>query len=298
MKHDLNDLQAFVAVAKANGFTNASRETGLPRATLSRRVTSLENALRVKLIERTSRSFRLTHAGDNLFKHAAQAVDDAVASFSAIFEAGNNPQGLVRFAVAPSVLNLQLDKMVAKYLSTYPDVQIQIDVTNRRVDIYREAYDFAIRAKEAQKSPLDLVVMPLMKVDHYLVASPKWRQRFGDSVEATLRNIPALTVHAEGQEYHWSFNKPDGTVQRLLVHPRLSVGDMHTLKIAAIEGVGITILPDFMAKDALASGDLIALDLDLKPLTNTIHAIHSGHKGMRPVVRHFLDWIATSYRHC
>src|SRR5690606_13580605 len=126
MMHDLNDMRLFVQVAQAGGFAKASRATGVPRATLSRRIIALEDAMRLRLIERTSRSFRLTSAGEAFFERAKAAVDMAEEAFACGADAMGEPVGTVRFAVPQSLLRLGLDKMVQEYLANHPRVSIQI----------------------------------------------------------------------------------------------------------------------------------------------------------------------------
>ena len=291
MQYDLNDLQAFVEVAQANGYANASRKTGVPRATLSRRISSLEQRLGVRLIERSSRSFRLTFAGADVLAKALPAIKGATAVFDDATNEKNEPSGLIRFAVAPSVFKLRLDRMVIDYLTQYPKVKIQIEATDRRIDLLREEFDFAIRAREARNMPLDLVVLPLLKVEHHLVVSPLLKDRVRETVAATLDEIPALAIYHEARIQSWLLHDNQGKAQHVTIKPRLCVGDMYALKAAAAAGLGITLLPDLIARDALLKGDLLSLVLDLHPPAGQIHAIHSGQKGMRSVVRHFLNWL-------
>lgn len=293
--HDLNDMRLFVQVAQAGGFAKASRATGVPRATLSRRIIALEDAMRLRLIERTSRSFRLTSAGEAFFERAKAAVDMAEEAFACGADAMGEPVGTVRFAVPQSLLPLGLDKMVQEYLANHPRVSIQIEATNRRVDLLREGYDFAVRARESSSSPLDAVIVPFVEVDHVLAVAPAWAESVGATVSELTEAVPVLAWGAAGEPATWRLEDRQGNMQRIQFAPRMTVEDMEMLKDAAVAGLGVALLPRIIAVSEIASGALLELKLDLTPPRGRIHAIHLGRKGMRPAVSHLISWLKQEY---
>lgn len=295
MELDLNALRLFVQVAQAGGYAAASRIYGVPRATLSRRIAGLEAELGLRLIERSSRAFRLTAPGEALFAHGQSILATARAASDEIEGRGPAPKGTLRFAVAPSVLQLSLDRMVAAYLDAFPDVSIQIAATNRRVDLRREGFDFAIRAGATGSGPLDQVVLPLAQMAHVLVVAPRWREALRPSLRETLAHVPSLAWAGDGAQPRWRLVDGAGKTQTLPLAPRLAVEDMAALRHAAVAGLGMALLPDVMARADLAAGRLIAYAGDLQAPTGHIHAVHLGNKGMRPVVRHLLDWLRAAY---
>lgn len=295
MDIDLNALRLFVQVVQAGGYAKASRATGVPRATLSRRIAGLEEDLGLRLIERSSRSFRLTPPGEALFARGAAIVAQAQEAALALEQTQDHPQGLIRFAVAPSVLQLSLDGIIADYLAAHPRVTVQIEVTNRRIDLYREGFDFAIRAGSGRSGPMYLVVLPLAQMAHVLVAAPSWKDAVRPSLQETLETIPPLVWSASGEGARWHLQDRMGKAVSLPLTPRLAVEDMAALRTAAIAGLGITLLPHILAVPALNSGALIAPTFDLTPPDGLIHAVHLGQRGMRPVVRHLLDHLKQRY---
>lgn len=292
---DLNDLRLFVMVVEAGGYAAASRLHTIPRATLSRRISALEEDLGLRLIERSSRSFRLTQPGRLLFERGQQVVAEASTAFAAIDETSAAPKGLVRLAVAPSVLQLKLDGMLNDYLAHNPKVQLQIEATNRRIDLAREGFDFVIRASAAPRAAQDHVILPLAQLEHVLVIPPQWQDQLRDSLAESLQTIPALAFAAAGQPAAWRLQGRGAALQRFDLEPKLCVEDMQMLRQAAISGLGMALLPRILAVDDLAQGRLVAVDLDLRAPRGRIHAVHLGKKGMRPVVRHLLDWLAAGY---
>ncbi|MDQ2068240.1 LysR family transcriptional regulator [Xinfangfangia sp. CPCC 101601] len=296
MKHDLNDLRLFVDVAAASSYAKASRLTGVSRATLSRRIAGLEEELGLRLIERSSRTFRLTGPGQQLFDRAKDVVAAADAAFDMLEAEGADPQGEVRFAVAPSVLQLRLNDMIADYLAAFPRVSIQIEATNRRVDLLRDGFDFAIRAGETRSGPLDQVILPFASVEHVLVIAPELTPFLRPTLTETLQQVPSLAWAAAAQPASWRVERSDGTTQPINLSPKLAVEDMAALRIAALRGLGIAMMPRIMVEDDLQAGRLVNIELDMRPPAGRIHAVHLGKKGMRPVVRHLLDWLAAAYQ--
>lgn len=295
MQPDLNDLRLFVQVARAGGYAAASRETGTPRATLSRRIAAFEAELGHRLIERSSRSFRLTASGTQLLARTEGLVGQAEAAFDALDSPGAAPRGALRFAVAPSVLQLHLGAMVLDYLTEFPGVDLRIEATNRRVDLLREGFDFAIRAGDPATAAPDQVVLPLARVGHVLAISPALLPKVGDTLAGTLRQIPPLGWAGATGPAHWRLQDAAGRMVKLPITPRFAVEDMGLLQQAARAALGIALLPQVMAAADLAAGRLVALDLDLQAPEGRIHAVHTGSRGMRPLVRHLLDWLARAY---
>lgn len=295
MDLDLNALRLFVQVVQAGGYAKASRDYGVPRATLSRRIAGLEAELGLRLIERSSRAFRLTPPGETLFARGQSILATAQLATEELERGQTDPQGLVRFAVAPSVLQLSLDRMIADYLAAHPAVTIQIAALNRRVDLMREGFDFAIRAGATRSGPLDQVVLPLAQMAHVLVVAPHWQTALRPSLRESLMHVPALAWAGSGQQPRWNLLDQNGKDITLPLTPRLAVEDMAALRHAALAGLGMALLPRVMARDDLAAGRLIAVDSDLRPPEGHIHAVHLGTKGMRPVVRHLLDWLKSGY---
>lgn len=295
--YDLNDLRLFAIVAQAGGYAAASRRTGLPRATLSRRVAALETALSTRLIERSSRSFRLTDAGQTLYDRGRDVLALAEDAFAAVESDAREPRGAVRFSVPPSLLRLSLDRMVLDYLAAHPQVTIHVEATNRRVDLQREGLDFAIRVGDPADQPPNHVILPFVAVDHVLVVAPRLAGLVAPTLAETLARIQPLAWGGAGGPAKWRLREASGSLRTVDLSPRLTVEDMEMLRKAALDGLGIARMPRFLVAAALESGDLIPVEADLVPLQLPIHAVHLGQKGMRPAVRHLLDWLKGAYQH-
>lgn len=296
MPHDLNDLRLFVLVASAKGYTAASRQSGVPRATLSRRIAALEAALGLRLIERSSRALRLSEPGERLYARARHLIAEADAAFDSLTESASGPEGVIRLAVPPSLLQLHLEQVLLDYLAARPGISLQIEATNRRVDLQRESFDLAIRAGQGDSGPQDQEVVPFASVEHVLAVAPALVPLLRPSLADSLRQLPVLAWAPAGIAATWQLRDHAGKQHNLPLAPRLMVEDMAMLHRATRAGLGLALLPRFMVAHDLAQGRLIAAEFDLLPPTGRIHAVHLGTRGMRPALRDLLDWLKRGYR--
>lgn len=294
---DLNTLRIFRDVAKVGGFTAAHRETGQSRATLSRHVAALEEELGTRLIERSTRSFRLTDQGQLLYDRAVEIFGQLDEAVAVIEDRQQHPQGLVRVAIPPSILQLGIGQEILKYLKAEKDVRVQVEASNRIVDIRHEGVDFIIRSRGVLDYPLDFVPVPLAKMKLTIVAHPSLQTKLMPTLQETLTRCDAIAWTGISGESHWQLMDDKDRTQDLYFTPRLVVDDIAMLRDAALSGLGIVMLPWLFVEEDIAQGRLIEVHTDLKPPTGIIHALHLGQHGMRPSVRHLLDGLKRATQH-
>ena len=169
---DLNDLYFFVQVVDHKGFAAAARALGMPRSRLSRRIALLEDRLGVRLIQRSTRSFTVTDVGMEFYRHCVAMLVEADAAQEAIERIRGKPHGIVRVSCPSSVLAFQVAEMIARFMAVCPDVEVQLESTNRRVDVIREGFDVAIRVRFPPLEESDLVMKVLAHSPQRLVAAP------------------------------------------------------------------------------------------------------------------------------
>ena len=294
---DLNSLKIFVDVVGAGGYTAAHRKTGQSRATLSRHISDLEAALGARLIERSTRSFKLTEQGHVLYERSQDIfaqVEDAVALVENL---QREPSGVVRAAIPPSLMHLNLGDEILRYMQTYTQVRVELEVSNRQVDIQNEDVDFVIRARAHMDYPQHFVPVVLGRMAMCLVVAPRWQGALQTSLYAALEQVPSVAWKGAGAQAQWSLVAQDGLAVEVPLRPRLLVNDLPTLRQAALQGIGMALIPEVYVRDDLAEGRLVEVALDLRPPTSTIHAVHLGRRGMRPAVRHLLDWLKEVTQH-
>lgn len=289
---DLNSLRIFKDVVYEGGFLAAHRKTGQSRATLSRHINELEEELNVRLIERSTRSFKLTEQGQILYKMCLSLFEQLDNTLMQVEGLQTEPSGAIRIAIPPSLINFHnLNYEIIRYMHTFPKVSIQIEVTNRQVEIQNEDFDFIIRARSNLDYPLDYVPVILAKMELCLVVHPSWKYSLNEDLHEIFKIIPCIAWKGEFEHTIWSFLNEDQKLIHLKITPRLIVDDINMLREAALNQLGIIRIPKVYVEEDLILGRLIEIDSDLKLPLSLVHAVHLGNRGMRPAVRHLLDWL-------
>lgn len=170
---DLNDLFFFAEVVEHGGFAPAGRALGIPKSKLSRRVAALEERLGVRLIQRSTRRFSVTEIGQEYYRHCRAMLVEADAAEELIARNQVEPQGTIRMSCASAVLYTMMGDMVARFMAQCPRIKVQLEVTNRAVDLIREGYDLALRVRFPPLEDSDLVMKVLAISTQRLVASPR-----------------------------------------------------------------------------------------------------------------------------
>ncbi len=293
---DLNDLRLFAEVVERGSFTAAARSLGLQTSKLSRRVRALEEELGVRLLNRTSRHSSLTEIGRQFHLHCLALVAESKAAKEIVDQTRNQPQGTVRISCPIALLSFGIAEIISRYILDNPQVQVLVDATNRRVDVIQEGVDFAIRVRPSPLEDTDLTVRHLGLSTFVLVASPGLADRHAvpTSIDS-LKDWPTITMADNSERYVWSLDTADGQVASLVHQPRLATDDIASLRIAAIQGVGVAMLPREFVIDDIQSGKLRRLLPNLARTPKIVHAVFATRRGMVPAVRHLLDALVAGY---
>ena len=249
---NIEDLETFVAVADTGGVSPAARRLGLPKSIVSRRLGRLEAELGAQLLTRNTRGAALTEAGATFREHAARAVAEIDSARESIAPNGEL-RGLLRVAVPMSLGIRHLAPMLAQFAARHPLLQLHVAYGDRFVDLIGEGFDVAIRIGYLQDSAL--VARRVGAVAAALVASPGYVKAHG--APATLEELQTHPALMQGTE-SWRFRDGDKIV---VVHPqgKFKADNGVALVEAALAGLGVIVLPDFLAREHLASGKLVML---------------------------------------
>ena len=289
---DLNDFFYFVQVVDRSGFTAAGRMLRIPKSTLSHRIQRLETELGVRLLNRTSRRFAMTDAGEEFYRHAVVMLRDADLAESAIRHRLTEPAGTVRCTAAMATIQFAMCDIVACFLLRYPKVNVVAHATDRNVDIVGENYDVAIRAHSDPLPDSTLVQRVLTPAPWLLFAGSAYL----DANEAPktpedLRNHPSLFMMRAGVAPVWRLRclseAEDEVVMPLT--PRFLCDDMIALKQAAIAGLGIVALPGYVCREDVRLGALRQVLPAWLAGDSTITALIPYRRGLLPSVRVFID---------
>ncbi len=291
---DLNDFVWFVKVVDHGGFAAAGRALDQPKSKLSRRIAQLETRLGVRLIQRTTRQFTVTEVGHTFYQHCKAMLVEAEAAEEAVAALQAEPRGVVRITCPVTLLHV--GPMLARFMARYPGINLQLEATNRRVDLVAEGIDVAIRVRPRPFDDSDLVLRVLADRGHCLVAAPQLLTRLGTPrAPSELSAWPGLSM-GEGKQVHkWALSGPEGAKAEIHFQPRLITTDMLALREAAMAGVGLVQLPILMVKEQLASGELVKVLEAWEPRREVIHAVYPSRRGLLPSVRTLVDFLTEEY---
>jgi DNA-binding transcriptional LysR family regulator len=293
---DLNDLRLFAHVVEHGSFTAAARSLGAQTSKLSRRIRALEEELGVRLLNRTSRSLSLTETGRQFHQHCVALVAESKAAKDIVDQTRTRPQGTVRISCPVALLNSGVSSIISRYIEDNPQVQVLLDATNRRVDVVEEGLDFAIRVRLPPLENTDLAVRQLGLSVQILVASPELAARHpAPSSTESLKEWPTLSMASGSEKFVWNLTNANGQVTSWTHQPRLATDDLASLRIAAIGGLGVAVLPRELVGADIRAGTLRHLLPDLSTTPGLVHAIFPTRRGMVPAVRHLLDALVAGF---
>jgi DNA-binding transcriptional LysR family regulator len=284
---DLNEMAVFTKVVQAKSFIGASRELGMPKSTVSRKVSDLEERLGARLLQRTTRRLSLTEEGRAYYQHAARVVAEAEQAELAVTRLQETPRGLLRVTTP---LNFDyFAPIVSSYLSRYPDVQLELVGADRVVDLVQEGFDVAVRAGTLADSTL--VGWSLGALRSYVVASPKFLARHGTpTTPEDLERFDCLVFGAVRDREHWKLTR-EGETLSVTVRPRLVVNDFEYLDEAVRDGLGIAMLPIHRVAEALRTDRLRRVLPDWCSPEIPLHVVYPTVRHLSPKVKAFLEHV-------
>ena len=292
---DLNDFFYFVQVVDRGGFTAAGRTLRMPKSTLSHRIQQLETNLGVRLLNRTSRRFGMTDAGQEFYRHAVAMLREAEQAETAIRHRLNEPTGAVRCTAAVATMQFAMRDIVADFLVRYPKVNVVAHATDQYVDIVGENYDVAVRAHSDPLPDSTLVQRTLAPAPWFLFAGSAYLD--ADEAPQTpqdLQKRPSLFMMRTGVAPVWRLRHSSKAKNEVVIPltPRLLSDDMIALKQAAIAGLGVVALPGYVCHEDVRSGALRRVLPTWLAGDSTFTALIPYRQGLLPSVRAFVDHLA------
>ncbi len=292
MRIDLNDYAYFAQVVAHGGFAAAGRALREPKSKLSRRVAGLEERLGLRLIERSSRRFRVTDTGLAFYERCRAILVEAEQAEALVLEAQAEPHGRIRFS-CPTGMVEPLSGLMSAFLARHPKVRLQLVATDRAVDLIEERIDLALRVRAALTSDAALTMRSLGRSTRILVACPELAGRI-KQVEQ-LANLPTLATDDTADDLEWRLETADGRKHVTRIAPRMGCTDMAAVRNAAIDGLGIARLPDHICREALLAGKLVHVLPDWRGLQGIVHLVFTTRRGLSPAVRALIDHLAAGF---
>lgn len=289
---DLNDMLYFAEVVERGGFAAAGRALGIPKSRLSRRVSDLEAQLGVRLLQRTTRKLSLTEVGESYMRHCLAMREAAQAAADTVAQVQTEPRGTVRVTCPVTLAQTVLAELMPVFLERHPQVRVEMQVTNRVVNLVEEGIDVALRVRANLEDSGSMVVKRLDDARQVLVASPDLLARRGaPETLAELSRLDSMAMSAADGRSSLRLIGPDGREEVVQLSPRYVADDLLTLKLAAVAGTGMCWLPDYMCQAELNEGRLVRLLPQWSTPRGVVHAVFPSRRGLAPSVRRFLDFL-------
>jgi DNA-binding transcriptional LysR family regulator len=289
---DFEALAIFAKVVEMRSFVAAATELGLSKPTVSKAVSRLEERLGARLFNRTSRRLALTDAGRVLAERAARLLADGEAAESEALAQSATPRGLVRLAVPMTYGTNTVAPLLPEFLAAYPEVSIDLNLSDATIDLIGEGFDAAIRIGSLPDS--SLVARRLCAMPRYTVAAPSYLKRMGRPTHPMhLAQHKCLGYAYLSTPGAWHYTNAAGEQATVRPSGPLRVNNGEALLPAVLAGLGIADLPDFIVGEAIAAGKVEVL---LKGWSQTLSAVHllTPPGGPRPVrVEVLMEFLAT-----
>ena len=293
---DLNDYALFAEVVTHGGFAAAGRAMRAPKSTLSRRIARLEARLGVRLIERSTRRFRVTEIGQAFYERCRMIMMDAQQADAVVFEAIGEPRGVVRCS-CPLGLVEALSPTFCSFMRTFPKAKLQVMAIDRPVGLIDERIDVAIRVRATLETDAALTMRSLGRSSRILVAAPALAASCAGGDVAALCELPTLATTDQMGEIAWAFSGPEGAQRTIRHEPRMACVDFLALRDAAVAGLGVALLPEHTCRSELAMGSLVHVFPQWYTEDGIVHLVFTTRRGLPPVVRAFIEHLAGAFRH-
>lgn len=291
----LTSMKVYCAVVESASFAAAARRMKLSRAVVTKHVAALEDRLHVRLLERTTRKLSVTEAGGRYYERAVQILAELEDAEREAQQATAVPRGTLRVSVPHHFGTAHIAPFLAEFRRRYPEVELDISLSDRYVDLIEEGFDLAVRISDALAES-SLVARRLAPCRFVVCGSPAYFKRHGEPrVPDDLARHPCLGYTLSPRERSWVFVCAQN--QRHVVNVsgplRSNSGDL--LRVSALNGVGVMLLPTFLAGSDLESGRLQAVLTDYRVHEHGIYAVYPSRKHLSAKVKAFIDFLAEKY---
>jgi DNA-binding transcriptional LysR family regulator len=298
MLSDLDDFYCFALVVEHGGFSAAERATDIPKSKLSRRVYNLEERLGVRLIQRSSRHFAVTEIGMNVYRHAQVMMNAAQAAHDLVDHLSVEPRGVIKVSLPVSIAQNEMTKILPSFLKKYPEIKVQLLVSNRRVDVINEGIDLALRVRSNLDDDPSLILRKFELIEQHLFASQAYLNEFGELKQPEdLAHHHILSMVDEHLDQQIIVHDNQNHQKKIKVNPVVMGSDLMMLAQLARQNCGIALLPDSIAQDYIKTGELVRVLPDWKAPHGIFHAVYPSRRGQLPAVRVFIDYLVEHLAH-
>lgn len=295
--HSFDDFYYFYLVVKHGGFSAASEASNITKSKLSRRILDLEAQYNVTLIQRSTRHFKVTPLGQELYEECIKLIQQVDCANNVLLKQKSEPQGLIKISCPAVMMRHQIRSLLNSFLQRYPQVSIEMELTSRRVDVLHDDIDLAIRTNFQPNEDSSIVVRDVIKTTHCLVASPALLQGHIIRYATELSEFPSIVLGTQKQHYQWTLHHTELDEQIVVpLNPRVKSNDLAGVYYSVIDGLGIADLPYLTVKKDIAEGRLVHILPEWCSNIGTVQLVYASRKGQRLVMEKLIDTLIRGLR--
>lgn len=285
----LNEMEIFYYVVEQQSFFKAAERLGVSKSFISKRMTKLEQDLRVRLISRSTRKLTLTEAGKNFYQYCTRVVQEGEKAYSMMNELQGKPSGLLKVSIPPALAINLISPVLPKFLAQFPEVILDIELESRLVDLVKEGYDLALRSAILESS--NLIAQNIFTYKNVICATTRYLQDHG---------IPTTGMDlAQHNCAVYSGSKSIGQIklikqqqtETIHIKGNMMSNQLDLIKQLVLSDTCLAILPEFMVITELQNKTLVKCLESYTLPTNNLYAIYPEREFMLPKLSHFLDMI-------
>ncbi|NNH34372.1 LysR family transcriptional regulator [Acinetobacter sp. NIPH 2377] len=295
--HSFDDYYYFFLVVKHGGFSAASEASNITKSKLSRRILDLESHFNVSLIQRSTRHFKVTALGQEFYEECCKVIAQVECANNVLLKQKSEPQGLIKISCPSVMMRFQIRTLLNQFLKDYPKVQIELELTSRRVDLIHDDIDLAIRTNFQANEDSSLIVRDVIKTMHCLVASPELLQGRKIQHFSELHEFPSVVLGIQKSQYYWHLkNREHDEVINIPLQPRIKSNDLAGVYYAIRDGLGIADLPYITVEEDIKQGQLIHVLPEWCSNLGTVQLVYASRKGQRLVMEKLIDYLVEGLR--
>jgi DNA-binding transcriptional LysR family regulator len=293
LMQDLNLMALFAQVSETGSFAEAARRLGTSRSAVSKAVARLEKSLGARLLNRSTRHVSPTEVGAAFAEHCVRILNEAERAERVVASLHGQPRGTLKVAASVAFGTLHVAPALAEFLARYPEIDVDMTVTDRPVDLAEEGFDVVIRV--GRDLPGNWVGRGLAPVRRKLCATPDYFERHGlPDMPQDLAAHNCLDYIHSGEPGLWRFRGPEGEIA-VPVSGRLRINDDEALSQAVLGGLGLALLPTFIIGQDLQAGRLRAVLSEYIPIEQHVHALYLPTRHLPAKVRTFIDFLVNRF---
>ncbi|MCL2344659.1 MAG: LysR family transcriptional regulator [Desulfobulbus sp.] len=287
---NVDDMLLFAQVVKARSFSAAADHLGISKSRVSKSVARLEAALGVRLLQRSTRRLNLTEVGEAYFTHCDRILDELALADNTVGSLHREPRGTLKFSAPVAFSTLHLASALPDFMARYPDLTVDMTISDRLVDLVEAGYDLALRIAPEPGGP-NLVARRLAPIRRKICGSPAYLARRGvPQTPADLLHHNCLDYTCMNTDGRWHLRGPAGKAA-VPVAGNLRINDDEALSQAVLGGLGLALLPTFIIGGELRAGRLVEVLPDYLPVERSIYAVHLPDRHLPSKVRVFIEFL-------